>query len=61
MWYLLHMLVAVALGFGLGRLKHPAKMKLANIRAEVATIESEAIAKASAGILAMTARIKSLL
>lgn len=35
------LLVVLAIGFGIGRLKHPAKLKLAAVEAELSKIETE--------------------
>lgn len=64
--------VAVAavfgLGFGAGRVKHPANLKLSAVKAEVAKIEAELVAdekklvaEAKSAYAAVVARVKSLL
>lgn len=57
MIYVLAVLALVALGFGLGRVKHPANLKLSKIKAEVLQLELEGKAEEKA----VVARIKSLL
>jgi hypothetical protein len=50
---------AAGLGFGAGRVKHPANLKLAAIKAEIAKIEAEVKAYAIAS--AIVVRLKKLL
>lgn len=57
-----------ALGFGAGRVKHPANLKLSAVKAEIAKIEAELVAEekklaaeAKSAYAAVVARIKSLL
>ena len=50
---------ALAIGFGAGRVKHPANLKLAAIKAEIAKIEAEVKAYAIAS--AIVVRLKKLL
>jgi len=50
-------LALLALGFGAGRVKHPANLKLAAVKAEIVKIEAEAKAEYAA----VVARIKALL
>jgi hypothetical protein len=55
-----HFLIAVAMlagGFGLGRVKHPANLKLSAVKTEIAKIEAEVVADAKA----VVARVKALL
>ena len=55
-----HFFIAVAMlvgGFGLGRVKHPANLKLSAVKAEIAKIEAEVVADAKA----VVARVKALL
>lgn len=55
-------LVALAGGFGLGRVKHPANLKLSAVKAEIAEYEAEiAGAPVAVELKALLARIKSLL
>lgn len=61
-------LVVAALGFGAGRVKHPANLKVSAVKAELAKLEAEAkaevsklSAEAQSAYIAVAARIKSLL
>ena len=38
-------LVVAALGFGAGRVKHPANLKLSAVKAEIAKLEAEIVAE----------------
>jgi hypothetical protein len=51
--------IALAVGFGAGRVHHPANLKLSAVKAEIAKIEAEA----TSGVLYkdVIGRIKSLL
>lgn len=58
----------VALSFGAGRVKHPANLKVAAVKAELLKIEAELkadeqklVAEAKGAYAAVVARIKSLL
>jgi hypothetical protein len=52
---------ALAIGFGAGRVHHPANFKLAAIKAEIAKIESEASVCIIADYREVVTRVKSLL
>ena len=49
--------IALAVGFGMGRVHHPANLKLSAVKAEIAKIEAEVVADAKAVI----ARVKAVL
>jgi hypothetical protein len=68
MFHLLVVAAVLALGFGLGRVHHPANLKLSAVKAEIAKIEQEAQvvviadeAKVKALVNGITARVKALL
>ncbi len=49
--------VSLAIGFGFGRVKHPANLKLSAVKAEIAKIEAEAFSTKDN----LLARLKALL
>ncbi len=49
--------IVAALGFGAGRVKHPANLKISAVKAELAKLEAEGKAEYAA----VVARLKSLL
>jgi len=57
MFLALAFVAVAALGFGAGRVKHPANLTLANIKAEIAKIEAE-VYSSKADVVA---RLKALL
>ncbi len=57
MFTLLAVAVFFALGFGAGRVKHPANLTVANVKAEIAKIEAE-VYSSKANVVA---RLKALL
>lgn len=57
MLYLIAVAALIAAGFGLGRVKHPANLKLSKIKAEVTQLELEGKAEEKS----VVARIKALL
>jgi hypothetical protein len=61
-------LAIFALGFGAGRVKHPANLTVANVKAEIVKLEAEAkaevsklSAEAQSAYIAIAARIKAIL
>lgn len=64
MVHVIAVVAVLALGFGMGRVKHPSNLKLANVKAEVVKLEAEAMVKEAAikaEVLAVVARVKALL
>jgi hypothetical protein len=57
MVYAITALALLALGFGLGRVKHPANLKVAAIKAKIAELEAEGKAET----FLVLAKIKALL
>jgi hypothetical protein len=57
MIHLFWILALLAVGFGLGRVRHPANLKLSKIMAEVVTYEHTIAADAHAALM----RVKALL
>jgi hypothetical protein len=56
--------IALAVGFGMGRVHHPANLKLSAVKAEIAKVEAELAGtdvSVAAKALAVVARLKALL